>query len=548
MKKNMWMWARRFIESDSERLSVTNKMDLLRKLSSILQRQDTGIDYSNQEFVIANANSKVPEGISKDFETHGLTWLHTVSPCFALDGSKVSVIHEPSTFYSTVIEKCHLAKRRITLASLYIGTGHLEEQLISAIGENLKTSNGQLKVKVLLDYTRGSRGENNSRTMLLPLVNKYKDLCQVALYHTPALRGPLRTIMPQRYNEVIGLQHMKVYLFDDSLLISGANLSIDYFTNRQDRYILIEDCGPLADFYDGLVSQVSEFSLQLLKDNETKLHTDWQWHPYKGEKYGFESAARDKICRYYSSAMSQQKKIVQTKQVHHNDLLSSAFVVQCTTDLHKQRRHMDFPSGRNGAVGFTSGQSCYKRLFESALPGSVIHLATGYFNLTQEYINTMIHHSSATYNILMAHPTANGFMGARGPAGGIPAAYTLLASAFLRKLQGACQAHRVHMAEFQKKGWTYHAKGLWYTLPDQHLPMLTFVGSPNFGNRSVSRDLETQIVIVTKNTRLQNKLLEERERLYASGTQFSSETLSEPDRRNVPLWVHLAVRLFRGLL
>jgi CDP-diacylglycerol--glycerol-3-phosphate 3-phosphatidyltransferase len=44
---------------------------------------------------------------------------------------------------------------------------------------------------------------------------------QVCLYHTPALRGILRNLMPQRYNEVIGLQHMKVYLFDNSLLISG---------------------------------------------------------------------------------------------------------------------------------------------------------------------------------------------------------------------------------------------------------------------------------------------------------------------------------------
>ena len=28
-------------------------------------------------------------------------------------------------------------------------------------------------------------------------------------------------------------------MFDDSLIISGANLSGDYFTNRQDRYLLI---------------------------------------------------------------------------------------------------------------------------------------------------------------------------------------------------------------------------------------------------------------------------------------------------------------------
>lgn len=29
--------------------------------------------------------------------------------------------------------------------------------------------------------------------------------------------------------------------------------------------------------------------------------------------------------------------------------------------------------------------------------------------------------------------------------------------------------------------WTFHAKGLWATLPGQDLPYLTTVGSPNFG-------------------------------------------------------------------
>ena len=41
-----------------------------------------------------------------------------------------------------------------------------------------------------------------------------------------------RKVLPQRWNEVVGLQHCKVYIFDDSVIISGANLSSDYFTDR----------------------------------------------------------------------------------------------------------------------------------------------------------------------------------------------------------------------------------------------------------------------------------------------------------------------------
>ena len=109
-----------------------------------------------------------------------------------------------------------------------------------------------LKVSILLDYTRGSRGwffpvtslspvgtqhstrrpdctlcfsragQINSRTMLLPLLQRFTSQMRVSLYHTPDLRGLLRLLVPQRFNETIGVQHIKVYLFDDSIIISGC--------------------------------------------------------------------------------------------------------------------------------------------------------------------------------------------------------------------------------------------------------------------------------------------------------------------------------------
>jgi len=37
-------------------------------------------------------------------------------------------------------------------------------------------------------------------------------------------------LMPNRYNETIGIQHCKAYVFDDTTVISGANLSqVDNF-------------------------------------------------------------------------------------------------------------------------------------------------------------------------------------------------------------------------------------------------------------------------------------------------------------------------------
>ena len=58
----------------------------------------------------------------------------------------------------------------------------------------------------------------------------------------------------------------------------------------------------------------------------------------------------------------------------------------------------------------------------------------GYFNLTQEYLEEILHKSESEYDLLMAHPRANGFLGARGFAGGIPHAYTHIAKKFYNKI------------------------------------------------------------------------------------------------------------------
>ena len=53
---------------------------------------------------------------------------------------------------------------------------------------------------------------------------------------------------------------MKSYVFDDNVLISGANLNRDYFEDRQDRYILFKDSPKLAEYYQTLTESVGRFS------------------------------------------------------------------------------------------------------------------------------------------------------------------------------------------------------------------------------------------------------------------------------------------------
>ncbi|KAH8406971.1 hypothetical protein KR222_002135, partial [Zaprionus bogoriensis] len=447
-----------------------------------------------------------------------LSWLYNLAPCFPLRGDQIQVIHEPQHFYQTLLQRVGKAKRRIVLASLYLGTGQLENSFVQSLRHSLQAQSS-LRLNVLLDFTRGTRGVANSKTMLLPLVREFGEQVQLSLYHTPDLRGMTKRLAPPRWNELLGLQHMKVYLFDDTVIISGANLSNDYFTNRQDRYILIED-KPLADFYAEFIERVQEFSLAVGSDSTERLHRNWRILPYEGTKEQFIRLAKERITNFVQEAYQRQLKL---------------------REENTQADTWVFPLLEMGQIGIHHDSVVTKQLLSNCIAGSRLKLATGYFNLTQEYMDTITHKCMAQCSILMAHPNANGFQGAKGPAGGIPAAYTLIAKRFYESLVRRKQNHRVNFFEYEKPGWTYHAKGLWYYLPEARLPNLTLIGSSNFGERSVNRDLETQVCLVTDNKELSQRLQAEADRLY----DMSKTAEREIVQRQVPHWVQAVVRIFR---
>lgn len=233
----------------------------------------------------------------KHSNTHHLGWLTSLAPCFPTNSKCIRVLSKPQEFYEELIHNCMEATKRVYLVSLYLGNGQLEKKLVETILRNHNFKTGRLKVDVLLDYHRGSRLNDNSRTVLKPLLEEQENNCTVALYHTPLLRGFAKRIVPNRWNELCGLQHMKLYIFDDTLIISGANLSNDYFTNRQDRYFVINDKN-ICDFYCGLINRVQAFSLKMDKHNNIALNSNWDQLPYEGFKEDFIQKAGDLIEDY----------------------------------------------------------------------------------------------------------------------------------------------------------------------------------------------------------------------------------------------------------
>ena len=447
-------------------------------------------------------------------------------PGFKLHGSQIKIINEPKHFYQELVNHSMKSKNRIVMSALYLGTDQKEKKLVETIKDSL-ARNDKLRVKFLLDWCRGTRmvkGESSS-SLLCQLKSTADARCQMSFYHTPHLRGWVKRLLPSKWNETVGLQHCKVYVFDDSLIISGANLSQDYFTSRQDRYVLIENCPDLADFYEGLVDTVATFSLDMDKEGVFRTKDDFDSHPYEG-----------KLSQFVEESSGLVKRFLED-QARKNKVDSDEYDTMDT---------VVFPTVEMGQLGIKQDSEITSRILRSGDTGGIFHFATGYFNLTNCYMGDMMDSQQSKYSILMAHPQANGFLGARGPAGGIPHAYTLIAKTFYNLLLSKNLQDRIKLFEYKREGWTFHAKGLWYSSSMNHsiLPCLTMIGSPNFGYRSVSKDLETQVTILTTNRKLQEQMGEEQSLLYKQGKEVNSNTYQEEDRR-VPAWVKMVVGLAR---
>ncbi|PVD39134.1 hypothetical protein C0Q70_01762 [Pomacea canaliculata] len=468
--------------------------------------------------IASSAENQVSNAFSSSTYQY-FSWIGQHAPCFPICGDQVQVLTEPTQFFEVLKVKARKAKRRITLASLYLGTGPLEKELVSSIHEACKNAaimkNSDFEVNILLDVTRGSRGKINSRTMLQGLIKEFPHLVSVSLYHTPDLRGLLRKIVPERFNETIGLTHLKVYLVDNSLIISGANLSENYFTNRQDRYILFSDCKRMADFFHELVKAVASFSFSLQPDDTLKLHKMCSVHPYKGDDMKFKLAARDRISDVLQRHMQTQQKLWQGNGDMKSPTNGSAGPhlpqvsgVQNGGNIADKNDTWVYPLVQMGPIGVLHDEQVTLQLLRESSKDDEILLASGYFNLTDHYMEVILQESLARYRLLMASPEVNGFYGAKGIAGYVPSAYVYIARQFFQEVQAYKQAQRIQLFEYFRDKWTFHVKGLWYYLPEQTMPSLTLIGSPNFGYRSVYRDLECQVAMVTDNQNLQKQLKE----------------------------------------
>lgn len=501
-------------------------------------------------------------------------------PLFAASGDQLHLLEDPSHFYETLKDKISRAKHRIFLASLYIGKEETEliEHLESALRRN-----PALQLTILVDALRGTR-ESAPTPSCASLVSRlraqFPDRVSIRLYHTPNLKGWLKKLVGKRFNEGWGLQHMKIYGFDNDVVISGANLSRDYFTNRRDRYLMIEDHEQIANYLHSLVQLVGQFSFKLEADAGEAASTaegtspDWKlvWDggrdgtPLSGSRTEMQPFAETGWTEAATKAVEEFTRQWQIRSPVPAPKASSSKVEGEADTLLLPLLQMGPLKIRQETRAIPQILQLALEVPEQQVSPPTLALTSGYFSLYKPYKALLLQAravQSAIVKIICAAPEANGFFQSKGVSGWIPEAYTWYEYQFWSALRRSKKLLRqegkdvkeggVEIREWKKDGWTYHAKGIWYSPPmdgpvDTSTPSMVHLGSSNYGSRSADLDLECTFLISTQSKKLSQKFKNEFAALEKDAKDVVDEELFQRPDRQVRRRVKIASWILKGML
>lgn len=154
-----------------------------------------------------------------------------------LDADKLSILGSAQEYKATVLELIANAQHRIVLTALYLQADSAGEEVLRALFK-AKQARPELEVTVYVDFHRARRG----------LIGQEGARTNNDFYREIAKDYPesIRIIgVPVKKRELFGVLHLKGFVFDDTLLYSGASINDVYLAQkgryRADRYLVLEN-------------------------------------------------------------------------------------------------------------------------------------------------------------------------------------------------------------------------------------------------------------------------------------------------------------------
>lgn len=389
-------------------------------------------------------------------------------PQIAVEPDNYHVLESPQLFRKRVIELINGAQKRICISALYLQNDEGGQEVMQALYAAI-TKNPHLYIRIYVDYHRAQRGLHGKG----PQIGNnawYRELASKQLLH-PIIYG-----VPVKKREVFGVLHLKGFVFDDTVLFSGASLNNVYlhkFENyRLDRYHeIISD--ELADSMCNYCTNVFHQNNAVQDLTQTIIPT----------------------ARELSLEIKGLRKILSTTNYHFDKQEVNSKQIGITPLVGLGRK--------NNLLNQT-----ILKLIDCA--EQRIIMFTPYFNLPSpmlKCINQALDRG-VEITLLVGDKTANDFYIREGEefnkVGAVPYLYEMNLREFIANHQEYINKGLLHINLWKNGSNTYHVKGL---CVDREYTLIT---GNNFNPRAWGLDLENGLLIHDTNHLLQEKFMHER--------------------------------------
>lgn len=371
--------------------------------------------------------------------------------------SDVAFINSPAAFKSALLALIASARHRIVMTALYWQNDDAGQEILDAL-YRAKKAHPELEVSVLVDTHRAQRGrlgEEESQT------NAQWYAEQRLAHNLPAEQEIRFYGVPINTRELFGVLHLKGFVFDDTVLYSGASINDVYLHQheryRYDRYQQITNA-PLADAMVEFVQRV------VLNDSVVK-RLDY------GEK--LDRTLRPQVRQYRKTLASEGQYSVPNGQPLSETQLQIAPIF--------------------GLGGHNLLNATIENLF--ALVQQKLTICTPYFNFPrhlQHQIKQLLTDGKQV-EIIVGDKTASDFYTPPDApfhmASALPYLYETNLRNFCKKFRYAIDDKRLTVRIWQDGENSYHLKGVWV---DDEFILLT---GNNLNPRAWRLDAENGLLI-----------------------------------------------------
>lgn len=388
----------------------------------------------------------------------------------------VSVLWSAADYKSTVLDLIQRAQHRIVITALYLQADEAGEQILRALFV-AKQQKPDLQVTVYVDYHRARRGligQEGARTNndFYREIAKDYDL-------------PIQIIgVPVKKRELFGVLHLKGFVFDQTLLYSGASLNNVYLAEqnryRADRYLVLQN--------------------QVMTDAIVQAHQ---------QLFGDEEQTPELLDDedYVSQAVKRQSRLwlkhAKATRYQYADKTDSALRASLLMGLGRRNNELN---------------STVLALLSVAQQDVLIY--TPYFNPPVALARALRKclKRGVTVTIVVGDKTANDFYIPPGQRfskiGGLPYFYETILRKFVRANQKFIDSGLLHVKLWKHEDNSYHLKGLSVD-GVKHL----FTGH-NLNPRAFALDFENGIYVEDELQQLKTLLEQEKQVITAHATEI----------------------------